>query len=173
MNKDVWSYFKHFETLLGKFYLFLTPSKTDEEAPSQQGAPSTFNLTYWEVSQQTFKIQIQLFSGGGEGFDGNWVWPKGYIHLFSGGWGEGLRGFWQIAHSSYCTHQITSDTTIFQFPRTYYFVQISQPAKICLKNRYFEEQIHWVPLKSRSWTGLGSDSRQSEWNPLSKIPTEG
>ena len=24
--------------------------------------------------------------------------------------------------------------------------QISQPAKICLKNRYFEEQIHWVPL---------------------------
>ena len=38
---------------MGKIYLFLTASKTDEEVPSQQGAPSTYNLTYWEVSQQT------------------------------------------------------------------------------------------------------------------------
>ena len=54
--------------------------------------------------------------------------------------------------SSYSTHQITSDTQNFQFPsitflpRTYYFVQISQPTNICLKNRYFEEQFNWVPL---------------------------
>ena len=54
--------------------------------------------------------------------------------------------------SSYSTHQITSDTQNFQFPsitflpRTYYFVQISQPTIICLKNRYFEEQFNWVPL---------------------------
>ena len=53
---------------------------------------------------------------------------------------------------SYSTHQITSDTQNFQFPsitflpRTYYFVQISQPTNICLKNRYFEEQFNWVPL---------------------------
>ena len=53
MNKDVWSYFKHFGRLLGNIYLFLTASKTDEEVPSQQGAPSTCNLTHWEVSQQT------------------------------------------------------------------------------------------------------------------------
>ena len=35
-----------------------------------------------------------------------------------------------------------------QFPlqRTCYFFHISQPAKMCLKNRYFEERIHWVPL---------------------------
>ena len=138
MNKDVWSYFKHFETLLGKFYLFLTPSKTDEEAPSQQGAPSTFNLTYWEVSQQTFKIQIQLFSGGGEGFYGNWVWPKGYIHLFSGGWGERLRGFWQIAHSSYSTHQITSDTHNFPISKDILFCP-NLPASKNLP----EEQIFW------------------------------
>ena len=85
MNKDIWSYFKHFGRLLGKIYLILTPRKTDEEVPSQQGAPSTFNLTYWEVSHQRFKIQIQLFSGGGRGLIGNWVWPKGYIHPFSGG----------------------------------------------------------------------------------------
>ena len=36
-----------------KFFLILTPSKTDEEVPSQQGAPSACNLTYWEVSPQT------------------------------------------------------------------------------------------------------------------------
>ena len=47
---------------------------------------------------------------------------------------------------------IPSDTLNWLFPsntfppRTYYFSQISQPAKICLNNRYFEEQIHWVPL---------------------------
>ena len=49
---------------------------------------------------------------------------------------------------------------IFQFPRTYYFVQISQPAKICLKNRYFEEQIHWVPLSGELSRVL---SRVFEW----------
>ena len=76
---------------------------------------------------------------------GNWVWPKGYIHLFSGGGGgEGGRVRRFLTHSA---QQLAPQTpTIFQFPRTYYFVQISQPAKICIKNRYFEEQIHWVPL---------------------------
>ena len=51
MNKAFWSHFKHFGRLLGKIYLFLTPSKTDGRVPSQQGAPTTCNLTYWEVSQ--------------------------------------------------------------------------------------------------------------------------
>ena len=36
--------------LLRKSYLFLTPSKIDGRVPSQQGAPKTCNLTYWEVS---------------------------------------------------------------------------------------------------------------------------
>ena len=31
---------------LEKIYLFLTPSKTDGRVPSQQGAPTTCNLTY-------------------------------------------------------------------------------------------------------------------------------
>ena len=31
-------------------------------------------------------------------------------------------------------------------PRTYYYYRISELAKICLQNRYFEQQIHWVPL---------------------------
>ena len=30
-------------------YLFLTPSQTDGRVPSQQGAPTTCNLTYWDV----------------------------------------------------------------------------------------------------------------------------
>ena len=37
MNKAFWSRFKHFGRLLRKIYLFLTPSKTDERVPSQQG----------------------------------------------------------------------------------------------------------------------------------------
>ena len=53
MNKAFGSYFKHFGRLLGKIYLFLTPSKTDGRVPNQQGAPTTCMLTHWEVSQQT------------------------------------------------------------------------------------------------------------------------
>ena len=51
MNKAFCSHFKHFGGLLGKIYLFLTPSKTDGRVPSQQGAPKTCNL---EVSKQTY-----------------------------------------------------------------------------------------------------------------------
>ena len=39
--------------MLGKIYLFLSPSKTIGSVPSRNGAPTTCNLTYWEVSQQT------------------------------------------------------------------------------------------------------------------------
>ena len=35
--------------MLGKIYLFLTPSKTIGSVPSRNGPA----LTYWEVSQQT------------------------------------------------------------------------------------------------------------------------
>ena len=44
-------------------YLFLTPSKTDERVPSQQGAPTTCNLTYCEVFQQVY-VQTLLASLG-------------------------------------------------------------------------------------------------------------
>ena len=61
---------------------------------------------------------------------------------------------WQITHSSYSRHQITSHTLDFLFPsytflpRTYYFFHISQRANNCLKKRNFEEKIHWVPLRT-------------------------
>ena len=62
---------------------------------------------------------------------------------------EGGRG--KIAHSSYSRHQIPSGTLNCLFPcnipsKDIFFFQISQPAEICLKNKYFEEQVHWVPL---------------------------
>ena len=63
MNKAFRSRFKNFGRLLAKMYLFLTPSKTDVRVPSQQGAPTTCNLTYWEVSQQTC-VQTLLASLG-------------------------------------------------------------------------------------------------------------
>ena len=68
-----------------------------------------------------------------------------------GGRGEG-GGFCQITHSSYSRRQIPSDTPNCLFPknsflpRTFHYFHISQPAKSCQKNRYFEQQIHWVPL---------------------------
>ena len=52
-----------FWEIAGKIYLFLTPSKTDGRVPSQQGAPTTCNLTYWEVSQQTY-VQTLLATLG-------------------------------------------------------------------------------------------------------------
>ena len=63
MNKAFGSHFKHFGRLLGKIYLFLTPSKTGGRVPSQQVALTTCNLTYWEVSQQTY-VQTLLASLG-------------------------------------------------------------------------------------------------------------
>jgi len=49
--------------LLGKIYLFLTPSKTDGTVSSQQGTPTTCNLTYWEVSQQTYVQTLKASLG--------------------------------------------------------------------------------------------------------------
>ena len=65
MLNTFWSPFKHFWRLLGKSYLFHTPSKTDGRVPSQQGALTPCNLTYWEASQLTF-VQPLLTSLGGQ-----------------------------------------------------------------------------------------------------------
>ena len=52
------------ERLLGKINLFFTLSKTDREFPAaQQGASTTYNLTYWEVSQRAY-VQTLLASLG-------------------------------------------------------------------------------------------------------------
>ena len=60
-------------------YLFLTPSKTDGRVPSQQGAPTTCNLSYREVSQQKC-VQTLLASLGvviGQNSAPHWGWGGG------------------------------------------------------------------------------------------------
>ena len=53
----------------------------------------------------------------------------------------------------YSRHQIPSNTLICPFSSnvfllwTEYFFNISQSANICLKNRYFEELIDWMPQR--------------------------
>ena len=60
-------------------------------------------------------------------------------------------------NSALTSNQIPSDTMNCLLPRncflprTYYSFQVSQSAKICSKNRYFEKQIHWVPLLNDVW----------------------
>ena len=106
MNKAFRSHFKHFGRLLGKIFLFHTPSKADGRVPSQQGAPTTFNLTDWEVFLQTY-VQSQFGCGHRAKFS-----P-------SVGGGGGGKEVCQIAHTSYSKHQIPtdhSDVTISQQP---------------------------------------------------------
>ena len=86
----------HFGRFLETIYLFFTPGKTDGRVPSQQGAPTTCNLTYWEVSQQTY-FETLLASLGvviGQNSVPQWGWggggaPKVEIHPYSRGEGEG------------------------------------------------------------------------------------
>ena len=145
MNKDVWSYFKHFWEIAGKN--LSVPHSQQDWWRGSQPARCTFNLQPdllgSFLADEGHRAKFIPSRGGGRGLIGIWVWLKCYIHPFSRGWGRG-RAKRFLTHSA---QQLAPQTpTIFQFPRTYYFVQISQPAKICLKNRYFEEQIHWVPL---------------------------
>ena len=53
--------------------------------------------------------------------------------------GRGGEGFRQTAHSSYLS-------AILFFKGHVIFSKSSSPKKNCPKNRYFEEQIHWMPL---------------------------
>ena len=72
--------------------------KTIGRVPSQQGAPSTCNLTYWEVSQQTYvqtlmaslgvvRRQNSALQGGGGG--GGWQQEIGCSVGGEGGGGNG------------------------------------------------------------------------------------
>ena len=173
MNKALWIHFKHFGRLLGKMYLFLTLSKTNGRVPSQQGAPTTCNVTYWDVSQQTYvqivlaslecgnraKLRPSVQSGGGGG-------EVGLSTKMGNGCGlrakftpsVGGRGLGQITHNS-SRHQIPLETLncLFPsntfFPSTYSF-STAQPAK-----RLPEERIFLVtdPLGAPEWCRLRYD----------------
>ena len=54
--------------MLGKIYLFLTPSKTDGRVPSQQDAPTTCNLKFpADMSRHYWQISALQWWGGGGG----------------------------------------------------------------------------------------------------------
>ena len=111
-----------------KSYPYHTPRKSEGRVLSKQGAPTTCNLTYWEVSQKKYVQTSQA----------SWEWSWGKIKPFSGGVGEG-----EVSDKQPIT--AICQNTFLQ--RAYCFFQIFQPKKKnCLKNRYFEEQIHWLPL---------------------------
>ena len=96
-----------------KSYLYHTPSKSDGRVPSKQGAPTTCNLTYWEVGSG-YRAKLSTSVEGGV--------------------------FRQIAHSSYLP-------AILSFKGHIIFPNLpAKTEKNFLKNRYFEEQIHWAPL---------------------------
>ena len=90
-----------------------------------------------------------------EGLIENWVWRKGERAKFTSSVGEGKKRFWQIEHiriPAILDSKSPQAPWIACFPvtlcsRSAYFSQFSQPAKICLKNRHFEEQIHCLPLE--------------------------
>ena len=145
MNNAFWSHFKHFGRLLGKIYLFLPSRKTDGRIPSQQGAPTTCNLTLWEVSQPTYvqtlltsfavvigkNSDLQWAEGGGGG--GLWVFgrtmgvAKGRNSPLQ--WAEG-RGKRFLINN---TEQLFQTSNTFRNPELYFSQQ--KPAKLRLKNR--------------------------------------
>ena len=119
--------------------------------PVQPDLPGGFPADVCPHITGQFRCGRNKGGGGGGLLIGNWLWPTGEIHHFSW-WGRGGGGeerflansTWQL----YSRHEIPSDNPNFLFPSkvflpgTSYFFQISQPAKSCLKNRRFEEQIH-------------------------------
>ena len=77
--------------------MFLTPSKTDGRVPSQQGVPTTCNLTYWEVSQQRYlqPLLAGLGEATGQNSDLQWqveggieTWVKPKDEFIPSGGGE-------------------------------------------------------------------------------------
>ena len=126
MNKAFWSHFKHFGRLLEKSYLYHTPSKSWWK--SSQQARYTYNLQSDSLGSFPEDARMSRHHRPVE---------SGHRAKLSPSVGRGGEGFRQTAHSSYLS-------AILQ--RAYYFFQIFQPKKNCLKNRCFGEQIHWVPL---------------------------
>ena len=98
--------------------MFLTPSKTDERVPSQQGTRKDLRKEFW-------------------------VWPKGEIYLFrERGGGEGGRKKY-LTNSTY-PYQLFKTSNPLRHPEFTHsfhgqiiFFQISQPAKNLLEVQIF------------------------------------
>ena len=150
MLNAFWSHFKHFGRLLGKSYLFHTPSKTDGRVPSQKGALTPCNLTYWEASRLTFVPPLLTSLGVGRGRN---------LSVGGGEWGVGRGGGGLLTNNTfqlfYNSTHFSQATLSFQ---GHYFVQISQPAKIGLEEQIFLRN-RWLGAPGQSWF-IGSKA----WN---------
>ena len=146
--------------MAGKNDLFLTLSKTCGRVSSQQGAPTTCNLTYGKASQQTFVRTLMASLGVVVGQYWDVQWGREEMRLDNGcggraqftrsvggggGGGFGKQSYFRgDCQHSYSRRQIPSDTPNCVFPknsflpRTFHYFHIPQPAKNCQKNRYFE-----------------------------------
>ena len=116
--------------------------KSSQPARCTSVQPAT-GLTVKFPSRRPGSLVLGQSGGGGGGAGRKWVWPKGV---------RGERFLTNNISSTYSTNQIPSDTLNCLFPGgtclrgKYCFFHSSQPAKFCLKNAQFKEQIHWVPL---------------------------
>ena len=70
--------------MAGKNYLFLTLSKTCGRVTSQQGVPTTCNLTYGKDSQQTFVQTLMASLGVVIGQYSDLQWGRGTLRLDNG-----------------------------------------------------------------------------------------
>ena len=137
---------------MGKMYLFLIPSKSDGRVKSQQGAPTSCNLTYWEVkfpSRHMYRHNWPV-----------WVWSQGKIQtlILGGGAGQDNGCDRRAQFTPSVVKEHIAPILPIKYPQTarayntfhpgaYHYFHISQPAKNCLRNRSFAEQIHWVPQR--------------------------
>lgn len=157
MNKAFLSYFKHFETFLGKMYLVLTPRKTVERVPSQQGAPSkqtdrlplfqhddiegyaAYGVVCPHITGQLrcgFRAKFSPSLGGGKGGGGATSFlTNSTQHLF-----YTSNPLENLELSISRQHFLSKDILLLQN------LSASKNSLEEPKNRYFQGQIHWVPL---------------------------
>ena len=132
-----------------KIYLFLTPGKTDGRVHSQQGAPTTGNIIYWDFPSRRMSKRYWLV----------WVWSNwksafqcggggGEIHPFTcvcwGGGGE------MFETNSTSRHRIPSYTLHYLFPRNTFLQGHIIFSNLPASKNLPEEQIFWGthPLSS-------------------------
>ena len=143
MIKAFWSHFKHFERLLAENFVCSSLPATLIEVSSK---PARWTYTLQPDLLRKFSQHTLLTSLGvvrGRNSPSQWV-ERGKRLL--------TNDTCQLLHikSPRTPWIVFSLATLSFHGYNYYFFHFSQPSKIGLKNRYFVEQINWVPLSFRS-----------------------